>query len=176
MQQPSTPSPGGAFELIDHNGHPVSNLTCRDRYALIFFGFTHCRVVCPRALGKLTAVLEALGLLADRIRPFYITVDPARDTPDVMRSFLAGYPRFTGLTGPPEQIDVAKRNFRVYAERVADPQDPDGYAVPHTAITYLLDVNGHFVDHFTDALSQDTIAARIRSRLQQGAAPRADGA
>jgi len=112
---------------------------------LVFFGFTHCRIVCPRALGKLCRVLDDLGPLAERVQPLYVTVDPERDTPAVMREFLGrSYPRFTGLTGSPAQIDAAKAAFRVFARRVADPDSPGGYAMPHTAIAYLLDEAGRY--------------------------------
>jgi len=157
--------PGGAFELVDHDGRPVTDQTYRGRHALLFFGFTHCRVVCPRALYKLSAALDDLGPLAGRIRALYVSVDPERDTPEVMRDFLRTYPRFTGLTGTRAQVDCVKQAFRVFATRAADAQDPDGYAVPHTAISYLLDAEGRLVDHFADVLSAQDVSARIRAQL-----------
>lgn len=157
---------GGSFCLIDHDGHNVSDETYRGQYVLIFFGFTNCRVVCPRALTKLSAVLDSLGPLADRIRPIYVTVDPERDTPDAMRSFLQSYPRFTGLTGSLEQIDRIKKAYRVFAQRVDDLAGKGEYAVPHTAITYVVDPHGRFVSHFADALSAEEIAARLRLLLK----------
>ena len=163
---------GGSFCLIDHDGHNVSDETYRGQYVLIFFGFTNCRVVCPRALTKLSAVLDSLGPLADRIRPIYVTVDPERDTPDAMRSFLQSYPRFTGLTGSLAQIDRIKKAYRVFAQRVDDLAGNGDYAVPHTAITYVLDPNGRFVSHFTDALSAEEIASRLRLLLKSDEAPR----
>jgi protein SCO1/2 len=165
----SRPSVGGSFHLIDHDGREVSNQTFRGRYALLFFGFTHCRMVCPRALTKLSAVLEMLGSFAERIQPLYVTVDPERDTPEVMRAFLKSYPRFTGLTGARDQIDHAKKVFRVFAQRTHDATDKDGYAVPHTAITYVLDPEGNFVCHFNDALSSEEISTRMRSLLNTSA-------
>jgi protein SCO1 len=160
--------PGGAFRLTDHHGNAVDDRSYRGRYVLVFFGFTHCKVVCPRALGKLTAVLEALGPLAERIAPLYVTVDPERDTPAVLRAFLeARHSRFTGLTGSPRQIDEAKHAFRVFARRVPDPTDPDGYAVPHTAITYLLDPSGQYAAHFPDAVGEREMVERLRALLAE---------
>ena len=157
--------PGGAFDLIDHDGRPVSEGSFRGRHVMIFFGFTHCRVVCPRALSKLSAVLDSLHELAERVTPLYITVDPDRDTPDVMRKFLRSYPRFTGLTGSHEQIDRAKRSFRVFAQR-RDGAGKDGaYEVAHTAITYLLDPAGELILHFGDALSADEMEFRLSKLL-----------
>ncbi|MNT27549.1 hypothetical protein D3C72_1631860 [compost metagenome] len=79
-----------------------------------------------------------------------------------MKAFLAtDYPRFTGLTGSREQVDQAKQAFRVFAERKADPDDPDGYAVPHTAITYLMDRNGGYLAHFPESLPEQEVLQRI---------------
>ena len=167
-------TPMFSFCLIDHDGRNVSDETYRGHYVLIFFGFTHCRVVCPRALAKLSAVLDSLGPLADRMRPIYVTVDPERDTPDAMRLFLQSYPRFTGLTGSREQIDRAKNAFRVFAQRVDDPAGNGGYAVVHTAITYVMDPRGRFVSHFTDALSAEEQASRLRLLLDSDNALRTD--
>ncbi len=158
--------PGGRFSLLDHHHIAVTDETYRGKYVVLFFGFTHCKVVCPRALGKLTNVLDALGTLASKITPLYVTVDPERDTPDVMRSFLErNYPKFTGLTGSREQIEQAKKAFRVFARRTPDPLDPQEYAVPHTAITYLLDPRGEYAAHFTDAVDEAEMAARLRALI-----------
>src|SRR5262245_61304659 len=97
---------GGAFNLVDHHGRAVSDETYRGRFMLLFFGFTHCRAVCPRALARLSRVINRLGPEAARLQPLYVTVDPDRDTPEVMKVFLdRDYPLFTGLTGPRENID-----------------------------------------------------------------------
>jgi protein SCO1 len=138
----------GSFALVDHHGRPVTERTYRGRWMLVFFGFTHCRVVCPRALGRLDDVLDALGPLAERVLPRYVTVDPERDTPQVMREFLAGsHPRFTGLTGTRAQIEAAQRAFRVFSRRRPGHADDQGYDVAHTAITYLLDPVGDYAGH-----------------------------
>ncbi|WP_315836020.1 SCO family protein [Bradyrhizobium prioriisuperbiae] len=167
----SRPPVGGSFQLTDHHGRAVTEASYHGRFALLFFGFTHCRVVCPRALTKLSGVLNALGPLADRVQPLYITVDPERDTPDVMRTFLGTYPRFTGLTGSREQIDAVKQAFRVFAERAVDPDDKNGYAVPHTAITYLLGPDGELVAHFTDALTAEDLRVRLQGHLDPATLP-----
>ena len=84
-----------------------------------------------------------------------------------MRSFLeTSYPHFLGLTGSTEAIEKARRSFRVFAERKADPADPDGYAMAHTAISFLLDREGHYVDHFSDAMDAGKIVERIRFHLK----------
>ncbi|GAA4890253.1 SCO family protein [Actinomycetospora straminea] len=156
-----------AFALVDHDGHPVTLEDHRGSWLLVQFGFTSCRVVCPRALTKLSAALDELGPLAAQVRPLYVSVDPERDTPSVMRAFLtASYPRFTGLTGTPEQVEAAKDAFRVFARRRPDPEDPDGYAVPHTAITYLVGPDGELARHWPDTATASTIAADLADVLR----------
>ncbi len=155
-----------AFDLVDHHGTPVGIDSYRGDWLLVQFGFTSCRVVCPRALSKLTAALEVLGSGAARLHPLYVSVDPERDTPEVMRDFLAAsYPRFTGLTGTADQVEEAKRAFRVFARRRADPEDPDGYAVPHTAITYLVGPDGRLARYWPDTADASTVAAGLVEAL-----------
>lgn len=157
---------GGEFLLVDHAGNVVTQESYAGRYRLVFFGFTHCKVVCPRNLARLSRVLEALGSKAEEVVPLYVSVDPERDTPEVMRVFLGtNYPYFTGLTGSRKEVDDAKRAFRVFAARKADPEEPDGYAVPHTAITYLMDRNGDYIAHFPENLPEDEMVRRISAQL-----------
>ena len=160
--------PVARFELTDHHGRRVSEADFAGSFKLVYFGFTHCRVVCPRSLTKLSRALDALGKQADSIKALYVTVDPARDTPQRMRDHLThNYPRFTGLTGSQDDIDAAKKAFRVFAERKADPADPDGYAVPHSAISYLMSPDGQYCTHFLDALDEHEIIAGILNALSR---------
>lgn len=155
-----------AFALVDHDGRPVTLDSYRGAWLLVQFGFTSCRVVCPRALTKLSAALDELGPLAEEVRPLYVSVDPERDTPEVMRAFLtASYPRFTGLTGTPAQVEAAKDAFRVFARRRPDPDDPDGYAVPHTAITYLVGPDGRVARHWADTADAHTVASDLAATI-----------
>jgi protein SCO1/2 len=157
---------GGAFHLVDHHGRSVSDETYRGRFMLLFFGFTHCRAVCPRALARLTRVIDRLGPAASRLQPLYVTVDPDRDTPEVMKAFLEkDYPRFTGLTGSRENIDHVKSRYRVFARRAADPDDTAGYQMPHTAFTYLIGPDGRYAAHFTDAVEEDELVQRLGEYL-----------
>jgi protein SCO1/2 len=155
----------GTFELVDHHGTTVSNRTYDGKLLLVLFGFTNCRAVCPRKLAETTAVLDRLGELADRVQPLYVTVDPERDTPNVMRAFLGAYPRFIGLTGDRAQIDEVKLRFRVFAQRVEDASDPDNYNVPHTAVTYLMSADGGYMAHFLDGTDVEQIANKMRELL-----------
>lgn len=151
------------WALTDHHGRRVTDQDFRGRYQLVFFGFTHCRVVCPRALGKLTSVLEEIGDLGREIQPLYISVDPGRDTPDVMRAFLEQrFPRFLGLTGSPEEAEAARNAFRVFATRREDPDEPDGYAMPHSSLTYLIDPAGRYVTHYPEVAEAGRVVAGLR--------------
>jgi len=155
----------GTFNLTDHHGRSVNAESFRGRFMLIFFGFTHCRIVCPRALTKISGALDALGEASVPICPLYITVDPERDTAEVMRKFLLSYPRIIGLTGSRAQIEEVKRNFRVFARRAANSLDDDNYNVPHTSITYLLDRDGKFVADFNDSIPLDEMVERLKIHL-----------
>jgi protein SCO1 len=160
----------GRFALTDHDGRAVTNDSYLKRHVLVFFGFTHCKVVCPRALGRISAALELLGPTAEQIKPLYISVDPERDSPEVMKAFLRTYPHFTGLTGPREQVDATKKAFRVFAQKKADASAPDGYVVPHTALTYVLDPSGAYVTHFADTVSAEEMAQQLRVLVERASA------
>lgn len=156
-----TPPVTARFSLIDDQGQSATPVRFRGRWMLVYFGFTHCKVVCPRSLAKLSAVLERVDPEAKAIVALYVTVDPERDTPDVMRNYLAEHhPRFTGLTGTREQIDEAKRSFRVFATPRAGESVAE-YDVPHTAIAYLIDPAGDYRAHFAEHVDADKIVARL---------------
>jgi protein SCO1/2 len=160
------PPVAGTFELIDHFGQPVNERSYGDRHLLVFFGFTHCSIVCPRELDKLGRALDLLGPLASRLQPLYITVDPARDDPGAMRRFLARFPGgFVGLTGSTEQIEAAKKSYRIFAAPAEDPAAPGGYVVPHTAFTYLMGPGGRYEMHFPEILNAEIIAGKLRAHL-----------
>lgn len=161
----------GTFALTDHDGNAVTEASYRGRFMLVYFGFTHCRKVCPRSLACMTAALDELGDAGRRIVPLYITVDPERDTPEAMKAFLeAHFPRFTGLTGNREAIDKAKASFRVFTRRGPDPEDEEGYAVPHTAFAYLLGPDGTYLTHFMDTADAEKMAGGLRDVLAKAGA------
>ncbi|KAL3470723.1 hypothetical protein BJX99DRAFT_263992 [Aspergillus californicus] len=158
-----------AFSLVTQDGHPITESDLHGKYSLVFFGFTNCAVVCPRALKRLSDVLEGLGPAADRVKVFYISVDPKRDSPTVMKKFLSTrFPDFTGLTGTKEQIDSARKEFFVFAKAKQDNNALGGYVVPHTATTYLLGMDGYIVDHFNDVLNAKGVTARVLKAIKEG--------
>ena len=152
----SAPPIRATYALVDHDGRPVTEATYRGSWQLVQFGFTHCRVVCPRALAKLEM---ALGLLGDdsAVVALYVTVDPERDTPAAMRAFFAAsYPRFTGLTGSAAQVEDATAAFRVFTRRRTGSDE-----LRHTAITYLLDPEARPAHHWPDTVDAPTIAGDL---------------
>ncbi|MDS7595441.1 SCO family protein [Agrobacterium tumefaciens] len=154
-----------ALALTDHFGEAINRTSFDGKWLLVFFGFTHCRSVCPRNLEKLTAALDFVSDLTAEIQPLYITVDPARDSPEVMRAFLEErYPRFVGLTGSDDEIREAKDHFGVFARR---QDEGDGnYQMPHTSLTYLVDPNGMYRAHWPAVLDVDDIGDRIRRSMR----------
>jgi protein SCO1/2 len=159
----------GRFSLFDHHGQPVTESSYRGSWMLVLFGFTHCQLVCPRALAKYSVVIDRLEPTdAAQVKPLYVTVDPERDSPEVMRNFLQrSYPRFTGLTGPAPAIEAAKDAFSVFTRRRPDAADPDGYAVVHSAMAFLLNPRGEYAAHFSDAATTETILNRLREILAE---------
>ena len=143
---PGSSDVGGPFVLTSQDGATVTQQSLQGRPTLVFFGYTHCPDVCPTTLAQISAVFRELGP-DEKARALFVTVDPQRDTPAVLKDYLSSFdPRITALTGAPEAIKSAERAFRVYAKAVPDK---DGtYSMDHTAIAYLMDKQGRFVGAF----------------------------
>jgi protein SCO1/2 len=155
---------GGPFSLIDGAGKTVTDQDMKGRPFLVFFGFTHCPEVCPTTLFEVSEVLRKLGPDADKAAALFITVDPERDTPAVMKDYLANFdPHLRGLTGNREQIDPVLRSYRVYSKKV--PLDGGDYTMDHTALVYLMDKEGKFVAPFNVKRSAEVAAADLRKYL-----------
>jgi cytochrome oxidase Cu insertion factor (SCO1/SenC/PrrC family) len=154
------------FSLVDHTGNPVTDEDFGGKWQLIFFGFTSCPDVCPTTLIEVSAVLEELGDDAEQITPLFISVDPERDTPEVMAEYVANFdPRIVGLTGSPEQIKQAAQAFRAYYAKVKQEDASDGYTMDHSAFLYLMDPEGEYATHFSPSDAPATVADKIRAYL-----------
>lgn len=153
-----------SFELTDHLGRQVTLETFHGRRCLVFFGFTHCRTVCPRALAKLSDALARAGADGADVQGLYISVDPERDTPERLAEFLRPHPRFLGLTGDAARAAAARDSFGVFVRRRENPEDPSGYDLPHSALTYLLDAEGMYTDHWLDSAPAEEISAGLAGR------------
>lgn len=157
---------GGPFQLVDHNGKRVSDTDFRGRYMLVFFGFTFCPDVCPTALQVSSTALDKLGDKARRVVPIFISVDPERDTPEQLKSYVSSFhPSLIGLTGTLEEITAVARAYRVYYRKVKDEKSSAGYTMDHTSIVYLMGPDGKFITHFTHTTSVDAMAAGIARHL-----------
>ena len=155
---------GGPFKLVDQNGTTVTDQDFKGRPFLVFFGFTHCPDICPTTLFEVSEVLRALGPDADRTRALFITVDPERDTPAVIKDYLSSFdPHLSGLTGDPATVAAVAKAYRVYSKKV--PLDQGGYTMDHTAIVYLMDKDGRFVSPFSLKRTPDAAAADLRRYL-----------
>ena len=138
---------GGPFQLVDQNGSAVSDKSLPGKPTIIFFGFTHCPDVCPTALFEMSEVLKAMGPDASRVNAFFVSVDPERDTPQVMKDYLGSFdPSLKGLTGSPEAVAAMEKIYRAYARKV--PLKDGDYTMEHTGVVYLMDGKGRFVRPF----------------------------
>jgi protein SCO1 len=138
---------GGPFKLVDQNAKPITDQDLKGHPFLVFFGFTHCPDVCPTTLFEVSEILRTLGPAGKDARALFITVDPERDTPQVLKDYLASFdPRVIGATGDAEAIAAVIKGYRVYAKKV--PTDGGGYTMDHTAIVYLMGKDGRFIAPF----------------------------
>ena len=155
---------GGPFTLIDTRGKTVTDQTYRGKWMLVYFGYTFCPDACPTTLNNISAALEKLGSEADEIEPLFITVDPKRDTPQVMSDYLKSFDtRIVGLTGSKFQTDAAAHAYRVYVS--AQKSDGDDYLVDHSAYIYVMDPQGKFVSVIPGDMGGDKMADQLRATM-----------
>ena len=132
---------GGPFTLIDQRGRPFTDKDLKGKPSLIFFGFTYCPEVCPTTLTHISAWLKSLGPDADKLNIVFVSIDPKRDTPGQLASYLTSFdPRIHGLTGTEAAVDKVADEYRVYHRKV--PLPGGGYTMDHSAVIYALDRNG----------------------------------
>lgn len=144
---------GESFTRASLNGHP----------SMLFFGFTHCPDVCPTSLAEMTAWYETLGDEANDLQAYFVTVDPERDTADIIGDYVAWTGRVTGITGSPEEIEKAAKAWAVYYEKV--PLEGDEYTMDHTASVFLLNREGEFEGTISYREDTATALAKLRKLL-----------
>lgn len=162
---------GGPFELVNQDGRTVSDRDFRGTPMLIYFGFTYCPDVCPFSLQTMAQALELAGPAAARIQPVLISLDPGRDTPEAMKSYVAsaGFPKgLIGLTGTQEQVAAAARAYRVAWRRNDTPESAAQYLIDHSSIIYLVGSDGELRTFFKDASPPAEIAACLTRLSQEG--------
>jgi protein SCO1 len=157
---------GGPFKLTTQDGKPFTDENLKGKPFAVFFGFTHCPEVCPTTLYDLTQDLSALGKDADNMRVAFVTVDPARDTPELLKTYLASFdPRIVGLTGTEEEIAAVANAYKVYYRKV--PTDSD-YTMDHTATIFLMDSRGDFYGTSNFQESQDIRRGKLKKLVENG--------
>lgn len=163
----STAAIGGPFTLVDQDGRTVTEMDFRGRWMLIYFGYTFCPDVCPTSLSVAAAAIDKLPPKdRDLVVPTFITVDPGRDTPAVMKDYVAAFhPAMVGLTGSDEQVAAAKKAFKVYGAK-AKGGDATDYTVDHSSILYLIGPDGRFVQHFPHGTTADELAVALQKHLK----------
>ena len=155
---------GGPFRLTSHEGRAFTDEDLKGKPFAVFFGFTHCPEVCPTTLYDLTQDLEALGKDADKMRVAFITVDPAEDTPELMKTYLGSFdPRIVGLTGTEEEIAAVAKAYKVYYRKVPTES---GYTMDHTATILLMDSRGEFYGTSNFQESQEVRRQKLRQLIR----------
>lgn len=157
------------YLLMDQRGRAVTDQDFPGRFQLISFGYTFCPDICPTTLAEMALILGKLGKQAERLQPLFVTVDPERDTPEVLRRYTAFFhPRIIGLSGSPELVRRVADHFKVRYEKHWEPgAAKDKYSVDHSAGMYLLGPDGRFITKFAYASPPNEVAERIR-RLMEG--------
>lgn len=157
---------GGPFKLTNHEGNTVTDKTFHGKHMLVYFGFTHCPEICPSSLQVMGEALERMGPVADAVTPVFITVDPERDTVELMGDYVSNFhPRMVGLTGSEADVGAAIKTFRVFAQKVKTGDDPDDYTMDHSSFYYLMGPDGMFLTHFNHGISPEKLAAGLTERL-----------
>ena len=163
---PNQPVPD--FTLTNQDGKRVTDQDFRGKYMLIFFGFTYCPDVCPGELQVMSAALDQLGADGDKIQPIFITIDPARDTPEAMKIYVSNFhPRMVGLTGSDADIAGVAKAYRVYYAKAKGSENSPDYLMDHSTILYLMGPDGKFVKHFTYNTDVKALTDGLRSAISQ---------
>jgi protein SCO1/2 len=159
---------GGPFTLIAPDGTTVTDQTFRGKWLLVYFGYTFCPNTCPITLNEIATALERLGADAAKLKPLFITIDPQRDTREVLEQYTQSFdPRIVGLTGSPQQIDAVTQEYGAYSARHKTGPGPEDYVMDHSTYLYVMDPGGKFVRAFDADTSGDRIADALRELLAQ---------
>jgi protein SCO1/2 len=158
---------GAAFTLVDQRGDEITEQAFRGHPTALFFGFTHCPEVCPTTLFEMDGWLETLGPDGQEIRAYFVSVDPERDTPEVMENYVASVSdRITGITGDPEKVAAMVKSYHIFSRRVE--LDDGDYTMDHTASVILLKPDGAFHGTISYGENPDTAVAKLRRLAKSG--------
>jgi protein SCO1/2 len=157
---------GGPFSLVDQDGRRVTEKDFLGKYMLVFFGFTYCPDVCPTELQVMSAALDELGTAGNNIQPVFVSIDPERDTPAVVKEYVGNFhPRLVGLTGSAAEIAAIARAYRVYYKKAASSGASEDYEMDHSTTIYLMDRQGRFRKHFGYTTDARGLARELREAI-----------
>lgn len=158
---------GAAFALTDQKGAPITEAAFRGHPSVVFFGFTHCPEVCPTTLFELAGWLKTMGDSGKNLNAYFVTVDPERDTPEIINSYVSNFSdRITGITGDPDKVHAMAKSFGIYWKKV-DTGDGD-YTMDHTASVLLLNAKGEFAGTIAYGENADTAIAKLKRLAAEG--------
>lgn len=156
---------GAPFSLIDQNNAPITEAAMAGKPFVLFFGFTHCPEVCPTTLYELSGYFDTLGAEAKNIQAFFVSVDPERDTPDILKTYLSSFPRVTGITGDLNEIERLKTAWKIYSKKV--PLDGGGYTMDHTASMFLVKADGVLMGTIAYGEKSETALPKLKRLAAQ---------
>lgn len=155
---------GGPFTLVDQDGRTRRDADFRGRFMLVYFGYSFCPDVCPTTLAMMADALGKLGAKRVRIVPVFVSIDPARDKPEILKEYLKGFGAdFVGLTGDSARIKAVARAYRVYFAK--HPLPGGTYAMDHSGVIYLMGPDGKFATYYDDSIGPAGLAADLKRRL-----------
>ena len=153
--------------LTDHNGQPRHLRDFAGKVVVVFFGYTQCPDVCPTSMSELAEVKRALGDQGGKLQGIFVTVDPERDTPEVLKAYMANFdPSFLALTGTPEQLAAVAKDFKIYYKRV-EGQTPTSYTMDHSAGSYVYDTAGRLRVYHRYGSGAQALASDVRALLNE---------
>ena len=157
---------GGSYSLTDHNGKKVTDKSFSNKFKIIYFGYTFCPDICPTGMAVISQALDLLGNKAQRIKPIFITVDPKRDSVEIMAEYHSHFhPSFSNLTGTLDQIRRVAKLYRVYYKK-SDASEAENYLMDHSSIMYVLSPEGEYINHFGPQITPEQIIAFFNRAFQ----------
>ena len=158
---------GGPFSLTDQTGRRRNDTEFRGKLLIIYFGYTYCPDVCPTELQQIGLAVEHLGDVGSAVQPLFITIDPARDTPEVLAQYVPSFhPRLLGLTGTSDEIAAVAQEFKVVYTKY-QPSDGGPYLIDHTGFVYIVDRSGKYRGFFPPGTPEDRMREMIKAILGQ---------
>ena len=155
------------FSLTDHNGQPRTLADFRGKVVVLFFGYTQCPDVCPTTLSDLAQARQLLGAQGERLQGLFVSVDPERDTPALMKAYMANFdPSFLALYAAPEELPAVAKSFKVYYKKV-EGKTPTSYTIDHSAGSYVYDTQGRIRLYQRHGSGAEALASDIKALLAE---------